>query len=56
MVTAEIITNDAIKGIIEAQITENPEIREEYLKKFDNIRKGKFIRIGTIGDFKKRYK
>ena len=40
---------------IEAQITEDPEIREEYLKKLDNIRKGKFIKVGTFNDFKKRY-
>jgi hypothetical protein len=40
---------------IEAQIEENPEIREEYLKKLEKIRKGKFIKIGSIEDLKKRY-
>jgi len=38
---------------IESQIAEEPEVREEYLKKLENIRKnGKFIRVN---DFAKRY-
>jgi len=40
---------------IKAQIEESPKIREEYLKKLDIIRKGKFIKVGTFNDFKKRY-
>jgi len=32
-----------------------PRIREEYLQKLDAIRKGKFIKIGNIEDFKKKY-
>ena len=41
---------------IKAQIEENPKVREEYLRKLEAIRKGRFINIGTFEDFKKRYK
>lgn len=40
---------------IKAQIEEEPKIREDYLKKLENIRKGKFIKVGTFENFKKRY-
>ena len=40
---------------IKAQIEEKPKIRAEYLQRLDNIRKGNFIKIGSITDFKKRY-
>jgi antitoxin component of RelBE/YafQ-DinJ toxin-antitoxin module len=40
---------------IKAQLEEEPKIREEYLKKLETIRKGKFIKVGNIDDFKKRY-
>jgi len=32
-----------------------PEVRPEYVKKLKKIQKGKYIKIGTIKDFKKRY-
>jgi antitoxin component of RelBE/YafQ-DinJ toxin-antitoxin module len=40
---------------IKAQIETEPKAREEYLQKLDTIRKGKFIKVGGIEDFKKRY-
>jgi len=40
---------------IKAQTEENPKIRAEYLQRLDSIRKGKFIKVGGIEDFKKRY-
>jgi len=44
-----------INIFIEAQVTENPKVRAAYLRKLDAIRKGKFIKVSSIGDFKKRY-
>ncbi|MBM3247696.1 hypothetical protein FJZ17_04120 [Candidatus Pacearchaeota archaeon] len=44
-----------INIFINAQIAEEPKVREEYLKKLEIIRKGKFTKIGNIEDFKKRY-
>lgn len=44
-----------INLFINAQITEEPKIREEYLRKLDLIRKGRFIKIGSMDNFKKRY-
>lgn len=41
---------------IKAQIEEEPKVRDEYLKKLERIRKGKFIKVGTFDDFKKRYR
>jgi len=32
-----------------------PKVREEYLQKLDAIRKGRFIKVGSIEDFKKMY-
>jgi len=40
---------------IKAQIEESPKVREEYLKKLELIRKGRFIKIGNFEDFNKRY-
>lgn len=44
-----------VEIFIKAQLEEEPRIRREYLQKLEAIRKGRFINIGTIGDFKKRY-
>jgi uncharacterized protein YnzC (UPF0291/DUF896 family) len=44
-----------INIFIEAQIEENPKVRQEYLEKLERIRKGKFIKIGIIDNIKKRY-
>jgi len=44
-----------INIFIQSQIEEEPKVREEYLKKLETIRKGKFINVGTLDDFKKRY-
>jgi len=44
-----------INLFISAQLEEKPKVREKYLKKLDAIRKGKFIRVGSIEDFKKKY-
>lgn len=40
---------------IKAQIEESPKVREEYLKKLELIRKGRFIKVGGFEDFNKRY-
>ena len=40
---------------IKSQLEQEPEVRKDYLKKLERISKGKFIRIGSIEDFKKRY-
>lgn len=40
---------------IKAQLEEKPKIREGYLKKLEMIRRGKFIKVGTFENFKKRY-
>lgn len=44
-----------INIFIKAQIETEPRVREEYLRKLDVIQKGKFIKVGNIGNFKKRY-
>ena len=44
-----------INSFIKAQVETEPKVREEYLKKLDAIRKGKFIKIGTHEGFEKRY-
>ena len=41
-----------VEIFIEAQMAEEPKVRQEYLQKLDVIRKGKFIKVD---DFKKRY-
>ncbi len=45
-----------VNTFIKAQVEIEPRVRETYLKKLENIRKGKFIKIGDYEDFKKRYK
>ncbi len=47
--------SNQINTFIKAQVEIEPKVREEYLKKLDAIRKGKFIKIGTHKDFEKRY-
>ncbi|MBM3232566.1 hypothetical protein FJZ18_00145 [Candidatus Pacearchaeota archaeon] len=44
-----------VNTFIKAQIETKPQVREEYLKKLDAIRKGKFIKIGTYEEFKEKY-
>jgi len=44
-----------IDFFIKAQIETEPKVREEYLQKLELIRKGRFIKVGSINDFKKRY-
>jgi len=41
-----------VEMFMESMIEEEPEAKEEYLKKLERIRKGKFIRVK---DFAKRY-
>ena len=41
-----------VNFFIQSQMAEEPEVREEYLKKLEKIRKGKFVKVT---DFKKRY-
>ena len=41
-----------VEIFIEAQMAEEPKVREEYLQKLEAIRKGKFVKVD---DFKKRY-
>ena len=40
---------------IKAQLEEKPKVRAEYLQRLEIISKGKFIKVGGIDDFKKRY-
>lgn len=40
---------------IKAQLEEEPKVRKAYLQKLEKIRKGNFIKIGSIEDFKKKY-
>ena len=35
---------------IKLQLTDKEEVREEYLKKLDEIRKGKFIKVEDLND------
>ena len=41
-----------INIFIEAQIEEKPIVRQEYIKKLESIRKGRFIKVNN---FSKRY-
>lgn len=41
-----------INIFIESQMEEEPKVREEYLKKLERIRKGRFIKVDN---FSKRY-
>ncbi len=42
-----------IEIFMESQITEEPEVREEYLKKLEAIRKGKYHHFKTVAELKK---
>ncbi len=44
-----------INLFIKAQIETELKVREKYLQKLDAIRKERFIKVGNIEDFKKRY-
>ena len=39
-----------VNFFIESQMAEEPEVREEYLKKLERIRKGKFIRVENLNE------
>lgn len=39
-----------VNFFIKAQMAEEPKVREEYLKKLDKIRRGKFIRVGNLNE------
>ncbi|MDP4039935.1 MAG: hypothetical protein Q8P57_05150 [Candidatus Pacearchaeota archaeon] len=41
-----------IEIFMKSRVDEKKEVREEYLQKLEEIRRGKFIRVG---DFSKRY-
>ena len=41
---------------IKSQIEKSPKVREDYLKKLEAIRMGRFINVGTFEDFEKRFK
>ena len=38
---------------INSQMADKEEVREEYLKKLDRIRKGKFIRFRSVDELRK---
>lgn len=42
-----------INIFINAQVAEEPKVREEYLRKLDLIRKGRFIRYKSVEDLRK---
>jgi len=42
-----------INMFINAQVTEEPKVREEYLIKLDLIRKGRFIKYNSVEDLRK---
>ncbi len=48
--------SNQINTFIKAQVEIKQEVREEYLKKLDSIRKGKFVKVGSYENFEKRYK
>lgn len=41
-----------VEMFIQSQMAENPKVRDEYLRKLELIRKGRFVKVD---DFKKRY-
>ena len=45
-----------INIFIESQIEEEPAVREEYLKKLERIRRGKFISFNSVKDLDKHIK
>jgi len=44
-----------INIFIKSQIEIVPKIRTEYLHKLESIRKGRFVKVGSIENFKKKY-
>jgi len=45
-----------INLFISSRLEEEPKEKRSYLKKLDKIiKRGKFVRVGGIEDFKKRY-
>ena len=42
-----------INIFINAQVAEEPKVREEYLRKLDLIRKGRFIKYNSVEDLRK---
>jgi len=44
-----------IEIFMKAQLEEKEKVRGEYLKTLEVIRKGTFIKIGNLENFKKRY-
>jgi hypothetical protein len=42
-----------IEIFIKSQLEEEPKIREEYLKKLDRIRKGKYIKFSSIEELRR---
>jgi hypothetical protein len=47
--------SNQINTFIRSQVETAPKVRQEYLRKLDRIRKGKFIKVGSSQDFEKRY-
>ena len=39
-----------VEMFMESMVEEEPKAKEEYLKKLERIRKGKFVRIKSIAD------
>jgi len=42
-----------INIFINAQVAEEPKVREEYLRKLDLIRKGRFIKYSSVDELRK---
>ena len=47
--------SNQVNIFIKSQIETQPKVREEYLERLDSISKGRFIKVGSIDNFKKRY-
>jgi len=45
--------SNQINVFIKAQIETQPKIREEYLRKLEAIRKGRFIKYSSVEDLRK---
>ena len=44
-----------IEIFMKAQLEEKEKVRNDYLKTLEVIRKGTFVKIGNMEDFKKKY-
>jgi len=42
-----------VEIFIKSQLEEEPKVREEYLKKLDRIRKGKYIKFNSIEELRR---